>query len=43
MVFLICTFVILVGIPASLLIGKARIIKKDDNDSDKLEIEESVA
>ena len=43
MVFLICAFVILLGIPASFLIGNAGITKKANKDMDELEKVESVA
>lgn len=44
-VFLICAFVILIGVPASLLLGKAGIMKKDDKAEEiyAIEIEETVA
>jgi EmrB/QacA subfamily drug resistance transporter len=42
-VFLVCTFVILIGLPASFLLGNARIIKKNTNNTNEDEMEETVA
>jgi hypothetical protein len=36
-VFLVCTFIILIGVPASLLLGNSRIYKKADKDEEELE------